>query len=161
MLTSCYGLNLFSCFCRDLLVFGHEECLPRRPEGCGLKRPLGAAGAKIGGEQPAQPVQVPQTPTPQQQSTPGDFLETTPAPTHAPAAAQTPSDPKPKRPKVKSLETLTVEEKGHDLAKKALKASGVANKLKTEMEANKYGKDLVAELLACEERFKSFGCISV
>ena len=67
----------------------------------------------------------------------------------------------PEAQEAKSEIPRNLEEKGHDLAKKALKASGVANKLKTEMEANKYGKDLVAELLACEERFKSFGCISV
>ncbi|CAE7266349.1 unnamed protein product [Symbiodinium sp. CCMP2592] len=56
--------------------------------------------------------------------------------------------------KKKTLENMTVLDKGEDLAKKALAGSTLAAKLKTEMEANPYGKDLLKDLANAESNFK-------
>ena len=45
-------------------------------------------------------------------------------------------------------------DKGEDLAKKCLAGSTLASKLKTEMEANPYGKDLLTDLGNAETNFK-------
>ena len=52
---------------------------------------------------------------------------------------------------------MSVIDKGEDLAKKVLAGSTLAGKLKTEMEANPYGKDLLKDLANAENNFKCSG----
>ncbi|CAE7427920.1 unnamed protein product [Symbiodinium sp. CCMP2592] len=122
----------------------HRDDLPAlkdlmRPEPSALKRRLGQPSSSSA---PSPSPSVPSTPA-------------TADPKGVPSGEKDTRDPPaPKKPKKKTLENMTVLDKGEDLAKKALAGSTLAAKLKTEMEANPYGKDLLKDLANAESNFK-------